>query len=763
MSRKKTEMDDTNAVVTEAAVTEKEQTSSADTGTTASRSASAAENSAPRKPAAGKVVRNKTLSGKAAGKRKKTDSADEPPGSEVDSATTEASSRQASAKKKAAKKRSARKKTASKSSGNTQKVVGQKTTPKTPPPSESVEPNVDAKQQSSSNTRRADAEDSLKQDTAEADMASAFSQLSELWFHGAQQAMEMSRQSTEISMELFGKASQATPQSLDPLNISDLFSRAGGRISMDPVALLSANQKLLMQQTRLWSYAAERMAGGVPEPVIDAERDKRFVADAWKSEPLFDVLKQNYLLLSEWMMEVIRSDDSPADTKEQARLEFFTRQLIDAMAPTNFAATNPEVMATTLDSNGQNLAAGLENLRRDIENGSLNIQQVDPEAFKVGRDIATTPGSVVYENELMQLIQYNPTTESVKAEPLLIIPPWINKFYILDLKPENSFIRWATAQGLTVFVVSWRNIDSSMRHTTFDDYLFNGVLDAVSAIEKATDVEAGKGSVHTIGYCIGGTLLACALAWMAKRDDNRIRTATFFAAQVDFSEPGDLGLFIDEQQISAVEGLMAERGYLDGAEMARTFNLLRSNDLIWSFWVNNYLLGRESLSFDLLFWNADSTRIPAPTHSFYLRQMYLHNNLVKPGVVELAGETLDLTQIRTPVYLQATREDHIAPWRSVFKAKHNYAGDVRFVLAGSGHIAGVVNPPQKQKYSYWVNDSEPLDAEQWLQGASESRGSWWPNWIEWIDQRSGASVPAREPGSGQLPVIEAAPGRYVLE
>ena len=590
-------------------------------------------------------------------------------------------------------------------------------------------------------------------------MTASMQQWTDYWFSAADNTMNMSRLGADIGMQLLKNASRPVANP-DPLNLGELFVGAGQRMQLDPTAVFTANSKLLQKQAELWSYAVEKAHGNTPDPVVSAEHgDRRFKSEAWSEELVFDVLKQNYLLLSSWMLDLIQTGAEEINEKERARLVFMTRQMIDAMAPTNFASTNPDVLAKTIDSYGENLSSGLANMRRDLANGTLNIRQVNPDAFSVGRDIAVTEGAVVFENELIQLIQYSPLTKQVNEVPLLIVPPWINKFYILDLKPENSFIRWAVEQGLTVFVISWRNVDSSMRETTFDDYLTKGVVEAVSAVEKAT----GQPAVNAIGYCIGGTLLATVLAWMKARDDTRIRSATFFTTQVDFSEPGELGHFIDETQISAIEDVMQKNGYLDGAEMARTFNMLRSNDLIWSFWINNYLLGKDTLDFDLLYWNADSTRIPQHTHSFYLRQMYLENNLVKPGAVTLAGEQLHLDRVDLPIYLQATRDDHIAPWRSVIKAKQHFSGDVRFVLAGSGHIAGVVNPPAKQKYCYWINESEPMEAGAWDEGASEYSGSWWPDWIEWIKPMSGDLIAARQPGDGGLKVLEAAPGSYVLE
>ena len=447
------------------------------------------------------------------------------------------------------------------------------------------------------------------------------------------------------------------------------------------------------------------------------------------------------------------------DDKTARKVDFYTRQFVDAMAPSNFIMTNPEVLRATLESGGENLVRGLENLLEDLERGKgrLAIKMTDTEAFELGRNIAVTPGKVVFQNNLLQLIQYTPTTETVYKRPLLIIPPWINKYYILDLREKNSFIRWATAEGFTVFIISWVNPDEKLANKTFEDYMVEGPLAALDAIEKAT----GEAEVNVIGYCLGGTLLACALAYMATKDDARIKSATFLAAMTEFSEAGELGVFIDEEQLTALEAKMNRRGYLEGAEMANTFNMLRANDLIWSFVVNNYLLGKEPFPFDLLYWNADSTRMPAAMHSFYLRKMYQENLLAQPGGIELKGVPIDLRRIKTPAFLLSTKEDHIAPWKSTYAATQLFSGPTRFVLAASGHIAGVVNPPEGGKYSHWVNSKNPTSPDDWLAAAKELPGSWWPEWAKWVAKFAGPKVAARVPGDGKLKVIEDAPGSYV--
>ena len=447
------------------------------------------------------------------------------------------------------------------------------------------------------------------------------------------------------------------------------------------------------------------------------------------------------------------------DPKTAQKVDFYTRQFIDAMSPSNFVMTNPEVLRKTAETGGENLLKGLSNLLGDLERGKgqLKIKMTDTEAFSVGGNIGVSPGKVVFQNELMQLIQYDPTTEKVLKRPLLIGPPWINKFYILDLRPRNSFVRWATSQGHTVFVISWINPDERLAEKNFEDYMQQGYLAALDAIEAAT----GEREVNAIGYCLGGTLLAATLAYMAVKGDDRIKTATFFVTMMDFAEAGELGVFIDEEQLQALEEKMNKRGYLEGSEMSTTFNMLRANDLIWSFVVNNYLLGNDPFPFDLLYWNADSTRMPAKMHSFYLRNMYQANLLKDPGGIELSGVGIDLGRIETPSYFLSTREDHIAPWKSTYSGTQLLGGKKRFVLAASGHIAGVVNPPEGGKYNHWINEALPPDPDAWLAGATELAGSWWPDWHRWILAHGKAQVAARVPGDGTLPALEDAPGSYV--
>src|SRR5689334_19398108 len=508
----------------------------------------------------------------------------------------------------------------------------------------------------------------------------------------------------------------------------------------------------------LWKRMTRRFLGGETEPMIEPSvGDRRFRDAAWTDNTLFDFIKQSYLLTARSIQSAVKNVEG-LDDGAARKVDFYTRQFVDAIAPSNFLLTNPEVLRATIESRGKNLLNGFKNLLDDLERGKgrLAIKMTDLEAFQIGENMAVTPGKVVYQNDLSQLIQYEPTTKNVKRRPLLIIPPWINKFYILDLRPSNSFIRWAVSQGHTVFVISWVNPDERLAAKTFTDYMLEGPLAALDAIEQAT----GEREVNVIGYCLGGTLLASTLAYMAAKRDNRIKSATYFVTMVDFAEAGELSVFIDEEQLSALEERMNAKGYLEGRDMARTFNMLRANDLIWSFVVNNYLLGRSPFPFDLLYWNADSTRMPAAMHSFYLRNMYQENLLIKPGGITLGGVPIDLRKIKTPSFLLSTREDHIAPWRSTYAATQLYSGPVKFVLSASEHIAGVVNPPGRI-YGHWQNDSNPPTSEAWLASATQYPDSWWPAWEQWVAQYSGGEVPARKPGDGKLAPIEDAPGSYV--
>jgi polyhydroxyalkanoate synthase len=556
-------------------------------------------------------------------------------------------------------------------------------------------------------------------------------------------------------------ARQAGSQGLglsDPLNIGQAFFDMTARMMTNPAQLVQAQMMLWQDYLTLWQTAARRMLGEPSEPVIKpAADDRRFKDSLWDESYVFDFIKQSYLLTARWLQSTVRQVEG-LDDKTARKVDFYTRQFVDAMAPSNFAVTNPEVIRSTLESGGENLLKGLSNLLSDLERGKgkLAIKMTDLNAFRVGENIAVTPGKVMFQNELMQLLQYTPTTETVHKRPLLIMPPWINKFYILDLREKNSFIKWAVGQGHTVFVVSWVNPDETLASRSFDDYMVQGPLAALDAIEAAT----GEREVNVIGYCLGGTLLSATLAYMAERNDNRFVSATFFTTMVDFQEAGELSVFIDEEQLAALEERMSEKGYLEARDMATTFNMLRANDLIWSFVVNNYLLGKDPFPFDLLYWNSDSTRMPAAMHSFYLRKMY-QENLLSKGQIRLLNTRIDLTKIRLPVFILSTREDHIAPWKSTYVATQLYQGPVTFCLSASGHIAGVVNPPAAKKYCYWTNPNNAKTPDAWLQSAQQTPGSWWTEWDSWVDQYGGGDVPARQPGDGKLKALEDAPGSYV--
>ncbi len=528
------------------------------------------------------------------------------------------------------------------------------------------------------------------------------------------------------------------------------------KMMTNPAAVASAQIDLFYGTLSVWQNTAERMLM-LRAQEANAPKDKRFKHPEWSENAIFSFVKDSYLVAAKSILTTVRAVQG-MDAAAARKVDFFTRQFVDALSPSNFVATNPEVLAATLDSGGQNLLRGLENLLVDLErgNGRLSITMTDMKAFRLGENIATTQGKIVYQNELMQLIQYGPSTQEVRRRPLLIVPPWINKFYVLDLQPKNSFIKWAVDQGHTVFVISWVNPDEKLAEKSFENYMLEGPLAALDAIESAT----GERSVNTIGYCLGGTLLASTAAYSAAKSDDRIASATYFVTLVDFINVGEMAVFIDEEQLASLERRMRERGYLEAQDMATAFNMLRANDLIWSFVVNNYLLGQEQLPFDLLFWNSDSTRMPAAMHSFYLRKMYQQNLLAKPGGISLADTPIDLSKISTPTFILSTREDHIAPWQSTYAATRLYSGPVKFVLSASGHMAGVISAPGS-KYGHWTNDNLPPSPDEWFAGATPHQGSWWPVWDEWVTQLDSDRVPAREPGGGKLTIMEDAPGSYV--
>jgi poly[(R)-3-hydroxyalkanoate] polymerase subunit PhaC len=527
----------------------------------------------------------------------------------------------------------------------------------------------------------------------------------------------------------------------------------------DPQRAFELQTSLGRAYLDLWAGAVKRMAGDQSEPVAAPDlKDKRFADPEWSQNQFFDFLKQAYLLTAQWGDRLVR-DAAGVDEHTRKKAEFYVRQIANAISPSNFVLTNPELLRETLLSNAENLVRGMHMLSEDIKEGegTLKIRQSDPSTFDVGRNLAVTPGKVVFQNDLMQLIQYEATTKQVMKTPLLVVPPWINKFYILDLTPEKSFIKWCVDQGITVFVLSWVNPDARLAQKSFEQYMREGVIEALDKVELAT----GEKQVNALGYCVGGTLLSITLAYLAAKKKKRVKSATLFAAQVDFSNAGDLMVFVDEERIQQLETHMKQQGYLEASRMATTFNMLRSNDLIWPYVVNNYMRGKKPLPFDILYWNSDATRMPAANHSYYLRNCYLDNNLSK-GEMEIAGVTLDLHKVTVPIYNLATREDHIAPAKSVLYGSQFFGGPVKYVLAGSGHIAGVINPPNKPKYQYWTGEKPTgSNVESWLKTATEHPGSWWTDWLEWLKTQDKKMVPARTIGGGKLKPTEAAPGSYV--
>lgn len=543
--------------------------------------------------------------------------------------------------------------------------------------------------------------------------------------------------------------------------------RAGAEaLSLNPQALYGAQMRLAQDQMQLWQQTLREMLGEVAEPVIAPQAsDRRFKDDAWRTDPFYRYIMQQYLLTARLIDQLLDSIDSLPE-KQQRNLRFYARQYINAMAPTNFVSTNPEVLRLTRETNGQNLIDGLERLREDLANSAegLNVAMTDKTAFRIGENIAVTPGDVVFENELIQLIQYRPTTERVFKTPLLVIPPWINKYYILDLRQDNSMMRWLVDQGHTVFLISWRNPGVEQRDLTWADYMQLGPIAAMDAIEQA----CGEKSVNLLSYCVGGTLAATTVAYLTSTFRGRkVRSVTYMAALQDFSDPGEIGVFLNEPVLQGIERQIEADGYLDGRVMAFSFNLLRENDLFWSFYISNYLKGETPAAFDLLYWNTDGTNLPAGTHGWYLRHMYLNNRLIEPDGIELDGVKIDLRKISTPSYFVSARDDHIAKWQTTYTGTQLPKGPVRFVLGGSGHIAGIVNPPTRNKYGYWTNDELPESPDEWLEGATYNEGSWWPHWQAWmsdngyVDMRK--RVAARQPGAGKLAIIEPAPGRYVRQ
>jgi polyhydroxyalkanoate synthase subunit PhaC len=583
----------------------------------------------------------------------------------------------------------------------------------------------------------------------------------------ARNMLKLMQQSSAVMAKLVeknsGKPATQAPSASEMADAAKLWANIGQHWMQDPGLLTSMQTELTRGYFELWQHTTQKMLGQSTPDVAKAEPgDNRFKDADWADNPYFDFWKQSYLLTSQWATKALDATQG-LDERTRAQAQFALKQMLTAMSPSNYAATNPEVVRETLKSQGANLVAGMENLAADLARSgdTLKISQTDTTAFEVGRNVATTPGKVVFQNELFQLIQYTPTTPKVHEVPFVIVPPWINKFYILDLTAEKSFVKYVVDQGFTTFLVSWVNPDAKLAGKTFEDYMTDGLMAAADAAKR----ECKSKKVNILGYCIGGTLLATALGVLAaKRQVSPFNSATFLVAQTDFTKAGDLKLFIDEQQLQSIATMMEQKGYLDGANMATVFNMLRPKDLIWPYIVNNYMLGKKPPPFDLLYWNQDSTRLPAANHNFYLREFY-HENKLALGKLKIADVTIDLSKVKTPVFELATREDHISPPKSVYTGAKMFGGPVEFVLAGSGHIAGVVSAPGKTKYPYWVNkkplthaDCATLDG--WLEGAKQVKGSWWPHWTKWLTQYSGTMVAARKPGA-KLGIIEDAPGSYV--
>lgn len=630
-----------------------------------------------------------------------------------------------------------------------------KAAPETPRPEPKPEPEA-ARAEAGQNQEKPGhkAESANPFDRLPPDQAAAFEEISA---NLARAAMIAQGAIAEAALQHADRPAALSP---DPFNVGPALTEVMGRLATQPDRIMRAQADLFSRYMDLWQSTARRMVGEEAPPVVAPERgDRRFNDAEWTANPVFDSIKQSYLLTANWMNGLV-ADVEDVDPTAKRRVEFFTKMLTDAFAPSNFLMSNPAALREAIATKGESLVKGMENFAADLQRGKgeLAIRQTDLDRFKVGVDVATAPGKVVFQNELIQLLQFDPSTDKVHARPLLIFPPWINKYYILDLRPENSMIRWLSSQGFTVFVVSWVNPGPELAGTTFEDYVLKAAYPAVEQALKQT----GEEQLNAVGYCIGGTMLSCALAHMAAKGDKRVASATFFAAQQDFSEAGDLKLFTDEDWLRVIETQMSNAGgVLPGSAMAGTFNSLRANDLIWSFFVSNYLMGKDPKPFDLLYWNSDQTRMPQALHIFYLRQFYNENRLAT-GEMVLAGQKLDLGQVKIPIYAQSSKEDHIAPYVSVYKGAKLFGGPVTFTMAGSGHIAGVINHPDAHKYQHWTNPQLPATVDQWIAGAEEHPGSWWPHWAKWLAEKSGPMVAARDPAKGPLKPIEDTPGAYVL-
>jgi len=542
----------------------------------------------------------------------------------------------------------------------------------------------------------------------------------------------------------------------DPLNVREIWLEYMDELAQKPEKFIEIQTEYMQDWMSLMQDSVGQFMGQKPAFTFDADKtDRRFKAPEWQENAIFDFIKKSYLMTCNHLDKSI-SEAEGLNEDQKRRLSFQTKIFTDALSPTNFVLTNPEVLNETIKTGGENLVKGFENLINDLQKGQgeLSISTTDETHFKFGENIAATKGTVIYENDLMQLIQYAPTTDKVYKTPLLIIPPWINKYYILDLAPEKSLIQWAVEQGHSVFTISWVNPTAELANKRFEDYMQEGILESLDQIKKISKED----SVNAIGYCLGGTLLAITMAYLyAHKRSERINSATFLTTLLDFEHAGDMKLFLGDDQIELIEKGMMEKGVLSGKDMQKTFSLMRANDLIWSFVVNNYLMGKEPFPFDLLYWNDDCTNMPAKMHSFYLRNMYRDNALIAPGKLDMFGTPIDLGEIKRPCYFLSTKEDHIAPWIATYEGTKLVKGDVTFTLAASGHIAGVVNPPSKNKYCYWSNDKTPKNPQNWLDKAAQHEGSWWPHWQDWIKNKSGTKIKARTPAKG----IEPAPGKYV--
>ncbi len=545
----------------------------------------------------------------------------------------------------------------------------------------------------------------------------------------------------------------------DHLETSKTFVDIFTSLYSNPQKLLDLQADYVRESIALLEYSLKKCAGENPSPIYEpARKDKRFQDESWNESVFFDFVKQTYLMNTIWL-ETLFSDIHVAH-KTKLRANFFIRQIINALAPSNFISTNPTVLKEIIATNGENLLKGLNNLIEDLDSSKhiFDIKRIDNKVYEIGRNIATTKGQVVYQNDLMQLIYYEPTTAQVRYVPLLVIPPWINKYYILDLTEHDSFVRWVVNQGVSVFLISWVNPDAKLSNKTFDDYMLQGPIEAINFIKTLTATK----DVNVLGYCLGGTLTSITAAYLYSKGDHSIKSATFLTTLLDFQDAGDILVFIDDSQLKKIESKMLKDGYYDGDYMSATFSLLRSNDMIWSFFVNNYLLGKEPLPFDILYWNADSTRLPAKMHSFYLRNMYMENNLAKPSKIKIAGVPVDLHNIHMPCYFLSGIDDHIAPWRATYQAHELISGPIKFVLSGSGHVAGVVNPPGKNKYYYWTNDTKNLSSTKWLSSATKCNGSWWPDWAKWLKTHSGKKIKPISEAVVKKYYVEDAPGSYVM-